>query len=192
MLLSLSSALPEFQIRTIRPPDFPAVYQLEQTNTEYFLAIQGAPPSYEECVRSISMLPPNTSPSQKLFLGIYKDSSLIGLLDLVEGYPDTHTLYIGLLMIEGTKHRQGYGTCITHALIHAAQIRGFTSLRLAVIDTNLQGAAFWKKLGFSVLRKVTVQQIPYQPATEMICLLHKSETPNSVPALPFTKHPEMH
>ncbi|MGW0059388.1 GNAT family N-acetyltransferase [Streptosporangium sandarakinum] len=59
--------------------------------------------------------------------------------------------WIGLLLIDGRMHRSGYGRALTGAVEERFRAAGRTAVRLAVLDANTKGLAFWSALGYEVL-----------------------------------------
>ena len=57
-------------------------------------------------------LPPGKTYEDKYFLGYYDGKRLIAIMDLIDGYPDDSTLYIGLSMTNMTIQGKGIGTSI--------------------------------------------------------------------------------
>ncbi|MEV6729839.1 MULTISPECIES: GNAT family N-acetyltransferase [unclassified Streptomyces] len=66
------------------------------------------------------------------------------------GDPDP---WIGLLLVDATAHRQGYGRTIATLVEDRFRAAGRTGLRLAVLDNNPAGLAFWQSRGYTALRR---------------------------------------
>ena len=128
LLTALCAAFPG--LRSLEEGDLPQVLTLYQRNTFYNSVALEAPPTLESCQEDLAALPPGREPRHKLFLGLFQGEVLAAVLDLVEGYPDEGSLYIGLLELAVEFHRQGLGTRLVRALKTAAGEAGFSALRL--------------------------------------------------------------
>ncbi|GHE59326.1 GNAT family N-acetyltransferase [Streptomyces vinaceus] len=65
------------------------------------------------------------------------------------GDPDP---WIGLLLIDATAHREGYGSAVAGLVEDRFRAAGRSGVRLAVLDANAAGLAFWHAQGYSALR----------------------------------------
>ena len=136
-------------LRSLEERDFPRLLELYQSNPFYNSVALEEPPSLAMCREDQTALPPGTSAGQKLFLGLFQGEWLQAVLDLVDGYPEEGTLYIGLLELHGRAQRKGLGTRIMAALLPAAAQAGFSQVRLGCMEQNQPGLAFWRGQGFA-------------------------------------------
>ena len=88
----------------------------------------------------------------------YVDGVPVAVLDLLAGFPRADTLHIGLLLVDGTRRRQGIGKLLVTALARQAEAEGFRRLRLGVVAGNCGGRAFWTAMGFHTVD--TVESCP--------------------------------
>lgn len=146
LLEKLGNALPG--LRPLAENDFPALLALYKSNPFYLSISQEGPPTLENCQEDAAALPPGRGKEHKLFLGLFQESGLAAVLDLVEGYPEEGTLYLGLLELAGPLQGKGLGTHIFSALSQEAGAAGFQCIRLACLEENLPGLAFWAGMGF--------------------------------------------
>ncbi|MFI0091032.1 GNAT family N-acetyltransferase [Streptomyces bobili] len=65
--------------------------------------------------------------------------------------PDDPDPWIGLLMVDTAVRRQGYGRRIAEAVEARFRAAGRGAVRLAVLDGNPKGLAFWTALGYEVI-----------------------------------------
>ena len=70
------------------------------------------------------------------------------VMDVVRGYPDERSAYVGLLMVDGAWHGRGVGTLIMRAELRRLRAEGLSRVRLAYIEGNEPARKFWAKLGF--------------------------------------------
>jgi len=65
--------------------------------------------------------------------------------------PDDDDPWIGLLMIDATQQQQGHGRQLASLVEDRFRTAGRTAVRLAVLDNNPGGLAFWTALGYDVI-----------------------------------------
>ena len=78
-------------------------------------------------------------------------------MDLIDGFPNDQTAYIGFYMINHELLGQGIGTKIISEVFHYLYQIGFTHCRLGIDRDNPQSNHFWKKNGFRVIREVMLE-----------------------------------
>lgn len=82
---------------------------------------------------------------------------LVGLATTRAHHPDPDSgdpdPWIGLLLVDSTAHRQGYGTAVTALLEDRFRAAGRSGVRVAVLDGNPTAAAFWEAQGYAFLRR---------------------------------------
>ncbi|MEU9145267.1 GNAT family N-acetyltransferase [Streptomyces sp. NPDC048349] len=81
---------------------------------------------------------------------------LVGIATTLAHHPDPAAgdpdPWIGLLLIDATAHREGYGRAVTALVEERWRTAGRTGLRLAVLANNPGALAFWQAQGYQVLR----------------------------------------
>lgn len=110
----------------------------------------GARPVASAAQSMITALPPDKGYKDKFVFNIYCDKNPIGCVDLVRGYPDKETAWIGLLLIDERFHRQGLGREAYEKT--EQQLRDWPEIRhigISVVATNDIAVPFWLKMGFS-------------------------------------------
>ena len=82
------------------PEDAPQVLDFLQSRMDYFTCIGEAltPQSVRE---GLTVRPPHTQAGQKWYVGLWREGALCAVADLVAGYPDAQTLFIGLFVVGG-------------------------------------------------------------------------------------------
>ncbi|MEU7988751.1 GNAT family N-acetyltransferase [Streptosporangium canum] len=82
-----------------------------------------------------------------------KDGRLAGIAITLAHHPDPADPdpWIGLLLIDARVHRSGYGRALARTVEERFRSAGRTAVRLAVLDNNPKGLAFWTTLGYEVL-----------------------------------------
>lgn len=100
----------------------------------------------------IDEIPPNCVIEQKIYISIWENGKVIGVLDLIEGFPEQTSCWIGLLLVHGDLQGKKIGSNIVHAILNAANASGYKSIQLGVIENNVKGIDFWQKHGFTIFR----------------------------------------
>lgn len=78
---------------------------------------------------------------------------LVGVVITLGRHPDPDDVdpWIGLLMVDAGIQRQGYGRQLVSLVESRLRAGGRSAVRLAVLDNNPKGVAFWTALGYDVI-----------------------------------------
>jgi GNAT superfamily N-acetyltransferase len=141
----------EVALRLLRgePGEMAELQRVLESAPAYTQRITGLPPVATEAQSMYSILPPGKSYDDKFVFGVDRCGRMVGCADVVRGYPDSQTAYVGLLLVAEPFQRQGVGRAAYRAL--ESVIRSWqtcTRVRLAVVATNDAVLPFWAKLGF--------------------------------------------
>ncbi|SFY47045.1 bifunctional GNAT family N-acetyltransferase/NUDIX hydrolase [Streptomyces sp. F-1] len=92
-------------------------------------------------------------PGAEVLLARAGDGRLLGLAITLARHPDPADPdpWIGLLLVHGAEHGKGYGRALAERLEDRLRARGAAAVRLAVLDNNPAGLAFWTSLGYGLL-----------------------------------------
>lgn len=98
-------------------------------------------------------LPPGIDQNDKHVL-LIKDENYKGVIDLVFGYPNGHTVFLGLLLLREDVQGNSFGKK-SYQLIedYIAQFEQVDRIRLAVVESN-PVIGFWKKMGFTATGEI--------------------------------------
>ena len=140
-----------FRVCDAAHADADEIYALYRSDREYFEYFS-LDPTRERLTEDMTMLPEGCAAEQKHFL-VYYDDGMVALLDLIEGYPDERTCYIGLFMVDSARSRRGIGSGIISELCEALSDAGFDAIRLAYGKRYAPGVRFWSKNGFVPLKE---------------------------------------
>ena len=134
------------------------VLSLCKKNIVYYEKYLQEPATLEDVKSIITELPPNTDKKQKYALGIYENSELIAILDIVLGYPEKQTAFIGLFMVDTQKQNKGVGTLIISNVLQAFKNLNFQKCSLGVITKNQPAIKFWQKHKFNLTAKISTHE----------------------------------
>lgn len=118
---------------------------------DFFLLCEGVKGLSEDL---LTACPPSKNLAQdKLVLGVYKAQELIGLIDLIQDYPERGTWTIGYLLVHPQYRLFGYGQRLVEKLAAVLLENGATKMRCIVQEQNPRALRFWQKCGFGIVRK---------------------------------------
>ncbi|HEX5598070.1 MAG TPA: GNAT family N-acetyltransferase [Micromonosporaceae bacterium] len=135
-----------------------AVWSIFGADVGFAQRVDGRDPKRSDADELFTALPPNMPPESKHVLGWWQDERLMGVVDLVRGYPDASVAYIGLLQVRLDEQGRGLGMRMfrsTEAL--AREWPEIKRLRLSVLRGNWVAAGFWQRMGFAESGEV----VPY-------------------------------
>ena len=145
MLQKLQSCLSEYTVEIVSLSNIDRYESVFYSNDEYYRLTDGHPATRKDCVDTIEYGADDPSIYN---IGVSKNGEPVAFLSVVAGYPQTTTLYIGLLLIHKIFKRQSVRTKIISALRKIAYELNFSDMQLSVQDNNIAGYSFWKKVGF--------------------------------------------
>jgi len=136
----------QFKIRNLEESDIPQILELCKKNPKYY---KHCPPavSVETIKKDMTMLPPGKTSEDKYYVGFFEDINLVAIMELIDGYPDEKTAYIGFFMMNMDFQGKGIGSKIIAEVCE--YLRGqFSKVRLAYVKGNEQSEHFWLKNRF--------------------------------------------
>lgn len=136
-----------YALHPLTEADIPDILALERGNPLFFQH-DGEVPSEETIRRDSVALPPGKTAADKHYLGLFRAGKLCAVLDLISGYPQADTAWIGFFMLDAVLQQKGEGSRIIGALCDALQEGGFRAVCLAWHRDNPQASHFWQKNGF--------------------------------------------
>lgn len=135
-------------LRALTEADLPELLALCQGNPQYYAPMRICP-TLENLRESMLALPSGQTMEQKLFAGLFDgEGKLCAVLDLIERYPRTDTVFIGWFMLRRDLQGRGVGSEIIQALGNMLGQR-FAKARLGYVRGNEQSRRFWTKNGFA-------------------------------------------
>ena len=151
----------ELVLRPVGPADVDALQELIESDPGYTERITGYPPGPADAQSLLMMRPEDLAEESKIVLGAFAADQLVAVVDLLRGFPNDHTAFIGLLEVHAKHQGLGHGST-TYSLVEryvATTWPEIRILRLAVVDSNAQVATgFWLRQGF----EATGEERPYR------------------------------
>jgi RimJ/RimL family protein N-acetyltransferase len=152
-MIDLTKLSRRCRVRVLRDADADAILALCRANTQYY-AYCGRQTSREEILRDLHITPPGKTLADKYYVGFFDGDILVAVMDLIDGYPDADTAFIGFFMLARERQGRGLGSAmIAEALAYLTAL-GYSAVRLCIDEGNPQSTAFWTRNGFHVLKRI--------------------------------------
>ena len=143
----------KYDVRTMDDSDVDHILDLCRGNSLFYKYCE-ANPTKEQILNDLHIAPPNTSLSDKYYIGFYDSNTLVAVMDLIDGYPKTETAFIGFFMMNIEYQGKQIGTAIINEVAEYLKSIDKVSVQLAIDKDNPQSNHFWKKNGFIVKKEV--------------------------------------
>lgn len=133
--------------RLLTERDLKSLLRLCRGNPQYYLH---CPPeaSLEGLRADLRALPPGKTLRDKCYTGFFEGELLAAAADLILGYPDEDTVFIGFFMVDAKLQGKGFGSGLVAEML-ACLKREYRYARLGYMADNRQSESFWKKNGFT-------------------------------------------
>jgi ribosomal protein S18 acetylase RimI-like enzyme len=125
--------------------------------TDFFQRIEGQPGGSETAAELLGPLAPEVSAGEKCIIGLEIGSHLIGVVELLAGFPRPNEWYVGLLLLHPDLRGAGAGTRIWEILRQRMTQEGAVTVRLIVQKQNPRARRFWERQGFAVEREMVAK-----------------------------------
>ena len=144
----------KFTLKTVTEDLLERVLKIYDTNQDYFKISMNGKPSMKSVIEDKNEVPPGLNLKNKNYKLISLNGRDIGIIDYVMNYPDEDSISIGLFMINGNFHRNGYGKEFIEEFIANMRNEGYHRIRLGVLNENRNGFEFWTRMGFIVIKEM--------------------------------------
>lgn len=136
-----------YQVKKLTENDAEIVYSLCKQNRFYY---EFCPPpvTIESICEDMRKLPPKKSSHDKYYIGWFDDGRLIAVMDLIDGYPNAQTAFIGFFMTDVSVQGNGIGSAIMKELCAYLCTHHYAAVRLGWVKGNVQSESFWHKNHF--------------------------------------------
>ena len=129
---------------------------------DYSQLVEGRAPHDGDAVEFFTAVPPSFLIDDLLLFGIERDAQMIGIAGLLRGWNAPHKTHIGLLLITPEERGQHAGAAAVVQLEDVVRaLPNMTTLRLAVVASNVNAFPFWRKMGFVETGEVKPKSAPY-------------------------------
>lgn len=137
----------QYNVRRLTEADVGEIYALSVENPMFY---HYCPPDVtrESILDDMKALPPRTTYEDKYYTGYFDGEKLVAVMDLILGYPNEETAFVGLFMMEKGSQGKGIGSAIVEECFSLLKSIGYRFIRLGFAKGNPQSEAFWRKNGF--------------------------------------------
>jgi GNAT superfamily N-acetyltransferase len=125
-----------------------AIQALFEQDPGFFELTEGAPPRSDEA-RQTFALPPELAGARQHVFAI--GEPLAGVIEMLEGYPDLETWYLGLIFLAPHARGAGLGAAALEWLCAHVAAAGGRKLRLACTVGNTRARQLYDRLGFALV-----------------------------------------
>lgn len=115
----------------------------------FFTLVAGESPAADTARHLLESRPPSVPLTRKHVIGFERGSTLIAIVDLLEGYPDDGDWYVGLLLLLPEERARGLGATVWTAVEKWIRAEGGRYARLIVQEQNPDAVLFWHAVGFT-------------------------------------------
>jgi ribosomal protein S18 acetylase RimI-like enzyme len=141
----------DFRLIGRRRTDLDALQALHLRCADFVEATTGHQPRDDEAARLLAGLPPGKTLADKQVLGVHRDGEMVGVVDLLHGYPGPTDWYVGLLLITPEARGNGLGTSVVDEIVKRVIAEGGRALHLVVREDNPRAVAFWRRRRFELI-----------------------------------------
>lgn len=134
------------RLRRLTEADRAAMALLLADDGGYSERVSGSPATDADVEEILGDRPSGLPADRKHPVGLWQGDELVALADVLDGWPDDATAYIGLLQVRGDQHGRGVGRELHELLLD--RFGRDRPWRLAVVEANAQALGFWRRLGY--------------------------------------------
>ena len=125
--LNIKEITGRYEIRYLKEDDIPAILSVCKGNPQFYL-YTGAQCTKEQIKEDMKALPNGKEADDKYYFGFFQDGRLHAVMDLIDGYPDDATAFIGFFMLESACAGKGEGTRIVAELLEYLKQNGLSPI----------------------------------------------------------------
>jgi ribosomal protein S18 acetylase RimI-like enzyme len=172
--MSSVQAFPRDFAVDLRAADRPRLAELCRECTDFFELVEGQAGGTTTADEILGPLPAHVASGTKRVFGLERGQRLVGVVEILEGFPRPNEWQIGLLLISPHFRGAGLGTDTWLCIRSWVSRQGGQHVRLVVQKQNPAARRFWEKHGFTV-EKETVLTVGRLSSSVWVMLLHLDE-----------------
>ena len=122
--------------------------------TDFFELVHGRSNGAVVTAEILAPLPEKVASGVKVIFGIEQDDELVGVTELLSGFPASNEWYVGLLVLQPDSRGSGLGTAVWRGMRAWMEEQGARVVRLVVQKQNASARMFWEKQRFVVEEEI--------------------------------------
>jgi len=134
------------------------VYDLYYECDDYFQMAEGKSPDGDNVKELFEDLPPGKHLKDKEVYGLFRQGTLLGVVDLVKDFPEKAEWIIGLMLLDPSVRNKGLASATHKVISDYAFEAGAEKLRVGVLKQNTQALKYWEKLGYHIISQTDQRQ----------------------------------
>ena len=163
----------DYSVHLLSLEDVKAIQALYDECVDYMLLVDGHPAGDHAAEEEFQNLPPGKTLDDRFMFGIVDTvNELVGVLDVLRGYPDEGTWWICLLLLAPDFRSQGIGGKVLQGLTEHIKASGGKAIMLGVVEENERAYHFWFKMGFEFVRETEPEQ--FGNKTQIVRVMRKN------------------
>lgn len=139
----------QYKVRCLHAGDVEKILTLSASNP-LFYRYHRPFVTRESILADQTALPPGKTAEDKYYVGFFERDDLVAVLDVILGYPQEKTTFIGLFMVNAKYQGKGVGSRVINECAACLKQWGYQKIRLAIDQGNPQSQAFWIKNNFTL------------------------------------------
>ena len=143
-----------YTVKRMKLDDAQQIYDMTSKNLQYY-EYCGRMYTLEDIYHDLEITPTGVDAKDKYYVGFFQEDELIAVMDIIDGYPDEATAYIGFFMMNYEYQGKGLGTQLITDLLDYLKKMRFEKVRLGYDKENPQSSHFWKKQKFCTVKEVS-------------------------------------
>lgn len=150
VIWTVSTQLGRVVIREqVEPEDEPGILELFAACDDWFEAVIGVPSGPGDVQSLFYSLPEGSSFEDKRLFTVRDEEKIIGLVDVVLGYPHRRACAVGMFLIAPSHRGKGVGQAVATVLLGEARAADLEEVTASANDAWPAGIAFLRELGFA-------------------------------------------
>ena len=167
-MLDISGLSSDYKVKRMNDADVDVIFELYRKNREYYRWC-GKGNSRELILSDLHVTPPGIDACDKYYVGFYDKEELMAVMDLIDGYPEKDTAFIGFFMMNHDHQGSGIGTRIIDEASSYLKDIGIKEIQLGIDKDNPQSNHFWKKNGFKIIKEIVREDGTILYAVKHLC-----------------------
>ena len=149
-----NSRFKEYRIKQLCRNDISDLQGLCEKCSDYYILDQGTVANEDAARKILDALPPDKTLDDQYNLGIYdSDNNLLGIVNIIDSYPENGSWMLGLILIDPSKRNIGLGRYFHQEIINFAKTADGKKIIIGVLEDNQIALRFWKSIGYKLVKE---------------------------------------